>query len=61
MEDVDPGFYFVGRIFDLPLRSKKEELQFCYGVVDSSDEDEDTKKKSTKFDWIPPNVTNKMV
>ena len=41
IEDVDPGFYFVGRIFDLPLRSKKEELTFCYGSNSSSDEDEE--------------------
>jgi len=40
-QDVDPGFYFVGRIFDLPLRSKKEELTFCYGSNSSSDEDEE--------------------
>ena len=35
------GFYFVGRIFDLPLRSKREELQFCYGTNSSDDENEE--------------------
>ena len=75
IEEVDPGFYFVGRIFDLPLRSKREELQFCYGI-NSSDEDEgentdkeqrrktpnkNVNKKNVKFDWIPPNVSTNLV
>ena len=28
---ADVGFYFVGRLFDRPMRTKKEELEFCYG------------------------------
>jgi hypothetical protein len=28
---ADGGFYFVGRLFDRPMRSRKEELEFCYG------------------------------
>ena len=34
----DPGFYFVGKILDRPLRSKEEEMEFCFGDQ-SSDED----------------------
>jgi hypothetical protein len=77
IEEVDPGFYFVGRIFDLPLRSKREELQFCYGINSSSDDDDgentdkekrrtktsnkNVNKKNVKFDWIPPNVSTNLV
>ena len=55
------GFYFVGRIFDLPLRSKGEELQFCYGTNSSEDENEenghnDKQKTSNK---IKNRVSNK--
>ena len=35
IDDQDPGFYFVGKIFDRPLRSKAEEMEFCYGENDS--------------------------
>ncbi len=34
----DPGFYFVGKIFDRPLRTRQEEMEFCYGDLSSSDE-----------------------
>ncbi len=37
----DPGFYFVGKIFDRPLRTRQEEMEFCYGdVSDDSDDSE---------------------
>ena len=41
VEDEDPGFYFVGKIFDRPLRSKEEELEFCYGDDDETTSSED--------------------
>ena len=28
---ADGGFYFVGRLLDRPLRTRTEELEFCYG------------------------------
>ena len=34
VDDHDPGFYFVGKIFDRPLRSRQEEMEFCYGDVE---------------------------
>ena len=30
-DESDVGFYFVGKIFDRPMRTRKEELEFCYG------------------------------
>ena len=30
-EVSDGGFYFVGKIFDRPMRTRKEELEFCFG------------------------------
>ena len=35
---ADGGFYIIGRLFDRPMRTKKEELEFCYG---NALEDED--------------------
>ena len=37
VDDHDPGFYFVGKIFDRPLRSRQEEMEFCYGDVEEED------------------------
>ncbi len=62
IEEVDPGFYFVGRIFDLPLRSKREELQFCYGINSSSSDDDDgenTDKEKRRTKTSNKNVNNK--
>jgi len=28
---ADRGFYFVGQLLDRPMRTRKEELEFCYG------------------------------
>uniref|UniRef100_A0A0K2TJ45 Testin n=1 Tax=Lepeophtheirus salmonis TaxID=72036 RepID=A0A0K2TJ45_LEPSM len=36
--EIDPGCYFVGKIFDRPLRSLKEELEFCYGRFSPNEE-----------------------
>ena len=33
VEESDPGFYFVGKIFDRPLRTIAEECTFIYGEV----------------------------
>ncbi len=42
VQDVeDPGFYFVGKIFDRPLRTRQEEMEFCYGDVSDSDDSSD--------------------
>ena len=41
VDDHDPGFYFVGKIFDRPLRSRREEMEFCYGHVEEEDDDDD--------------------
>ena len=58
------GFYFVGRIFDLPLRSKREELQFCYGTNSSDDENEEIRNgggndKQENSNKIKNRVSNK--
>ena len=34
----DGGFYFVGQLLDRPMRTRKEELEFCYG--NALDEDD---------------------
>ncbi len=36
----DPGFYFIGKLFDRPLRTRQEEMEFCYGDFSSSDSDD---------------------
>ena len=77
VDDHDPGFYFVGKIFDRPLRSRQEEMEFCYGDVEAGDSngEESSRRKSgagnaknnkgqrktVKFDWIPPNVSKTLV
>lgn len=66
----DPGFYFVGKILDRPLRSKEEEMEFCFGDQSSDEEsrtnDQGKKKgvkagRMVKFDWIPPNISKALV
>ena len=72
---ADGGFYFVGRLFDRPMRSRKEELQFCYGnaleedisygpigiLTHSNGRSKQTPNgKKVKFDWIPQNVSDRL-
>ena len=60
---TDVGFYFVGKIFDRPLRSRQEVLKFCYGnSLDDDDDgiDETAASKPVKFDWIPHNVSDNL-
>ena len=77
VDDHDPGFYFVGKIFDRPLRSRQEEMEFCYGDVEQDDDSSSGpnessrrsgavknnkgQRKTVKFDWIPPNVSKTLV
>jgi len=68
----DGGFFFVGKIFDRPLRSKQEvmEFEFCNPAAaaaadESSCESNNNsqhlpssaKTKRVRFDWIPDNVS----
>ena len=48
VDDHDPGFYFVGKIFDRPLRSRKEEMEFCYGDVEEEEGENVGAKKNGK-------------
>ena len=47
VDDHDPGFYFVGKIFDRPLRSRQEEMEFCYGDVEAEDDSSNGSNKSS--------------
>jgi hypothetical protein len=51
-EAEDPGFYFVGKLFDRPLRTKEEELEFCFGgessTSSSTSDDEMTSSTRSK-------------
>ena len=70
---ADSGFYFVGRLFDRPLRTRTEELEFCYGNALEEENDQyiptgilsssknprgSSAGKKVKFDWIPQNVSD---
>ncbi|TRY70369.1 hypothetical protein TCAL_04489 [Tigriopus californicus] len=60
VDHQDPGFYFVGKIFDRPLRSYEEELEFCYGTEEGNIHGHNQmlgKERKVKFDWVPPNIS----
>lgn len=64
MDHQDPGFYFVGKIFDRPLRSYEEELEFCYGTEEGNVHGQNQmpgKQRKVKFDWVPPNISKTLV
>ena len=47
---VDSGFFFVGKIFDRPLRSKREVMEFVYSNSLHDDEDDsDGEEACTSF------------
>ena len=48
VDDHDPGFYFVGKIFDRPLRSRQEEMEFCYGDVEAEEDSNGSNKWSRR-------------
>ena len=48
VDDHDPGFYFVGKIFDRPLRSRQEEMEFCYGDVEAEDDSSNGSNESSR-------------
>ena len=48
VDDHDPGFYFVGKIFDRPLRSRQEEMEFCYGDVEADDDSSNGSNETSK-------------
>ena len=48
VDDHDPGFYFVGKIFDRPLRSRQEEMEFCYGDVEAEYDNSSGSNESSK-------------
>ena len=48
VDDHDPGFYFVGKIFDRPLRSRQEEMEFCYGDVEAEEDSSNGSNESSK-------------
>ena len=37
----DTGFYFVGKLLERPLRTRMEELEFCYGNYQLSEDEDD--------------------
>jgi len=57
IEVSDPGFYFIGRLFDRPLRTKAEELVFMYGDVFEDEFNQQKAGVELKLDWVPPGVT----
>ena len=55
MEDnsTDVGFFFVGKIFDRPLRSKQEVMEFCYSnSLDDSDHDSEDERSTSFIDRV---------
>ena len=48
VERTDHGKYWVGKIFDRPLRTREEEYSFIYGDLDTDTE------LAVRLDWVPP-------
>ena len=48
VERTDHGSYWVGKIFDRPLRTREEEYSFIYGDLDIETE------RPVRLDWVPP-------
>ena len=46
---VDSGFFFVGKIFDRPLRSKREVMEFVYSNSALDDDESDGEEACTSF------------
>lgn len=55
-DDEDIGQIVIGKLFDRPARTEKEELEYCYGNSLEIVNEETGKAENVKFDWVPPNV-----
>jgi len=61
LEQEDHGDYFVGKIFDRPLRTLEEEHSFIYGDVVEDIIDVHEKNTPVTLDWAPPGVSSRVV
>ncbi|XP_050737887.1 uncharacterized protein LOC127009154 isoform X3 [Eriocheir sinensis] len=55
-DDQDIGKVVIGKLFDRPARTKKEELEFSYGNALEMVNQETGKAEKVTFDWVPPNT-----
>ncbi|ROT74701.1 putative testin isoform X1 [Penaeus vannamei] len=55
-DDEDIGKIVIGKLFDRPPRTKKEEMEYCHGNNLEMINEETGKAENVKFDWVPPNV-----
>ncbi|XP_042234416.1 uncharacterized protein LOC121874352 isoform X3 [Homarus americanus] len=55
-DDEDIGRIVIGKLFDRPPRTKKEELEYCHGNNLDVVNEETGKTEKIKFDWVPPNI-----
>ncbi|MPC16263.1 Testin [Portunus trituberculatus] len=55
-DDEDIGKVVIGKLFERPARTKKEELEFSYGNNLDMVNEETGKPEKVKFDWVPPNT-----
>ncbi|KAK8748394.1 hypothetical protein OTU49_016121 [Cherax quadricarinatus] len=55
-DDEDIGRIVIGKLFDRPPRTRKEELEYCHGNHLDIVNEETGKTEKLKFDWVPPNV-----
>ncbi|XP_068207816.1 uncharacterized protein [Palaemon carinicauda] len=55
-DDEDIGQIVIGKLFDRPARTEKEELEYCHGNSLEIVNEETGKAENVKFDWVPPNV-----
>nr|XP_045581201.1 uncharacterized protein LOC123744999 [Procambarus clarkii]XP_045581202.1 uncharacterized protein LOC123744999 [Procambarus clarkii]XP_045581203.1 uncharacterized protein LOC123744999 [Procambarus clarkii] len=55
-DDEDIGRIVIGKLFDRPPRTKKEELEYCHENHLDIVNEETGKTEKLKFDWVPPNV-----
>jgi len=61
IDQSDPGFFIVGKLFDRPLRTKAEELHFVYGDVFDGSFDTSQAGLEIKLDWVPPGTASNVV
>ncbi|KAG0728711.1 Testin [Chionoecetes opilio] len=55
-DDEDIGKVVIGKLFERPPRTQKEELEFSYGNHLEMVNEETGKAEKLKFDWVPPNT-----
>lgn len=59
-DDEDIGQFVIGKLFNRPPRTKKDEMEFVHGTDLEMINENTGKAEKIKFDWLPPGVEKSM-